>query len=473
MVFKSYALLAPEVLLIIAAAWALFADRLPGRDRGAAILAAVLVACAGLITGFTEKGTALFGQKLLFTTDSRFGGVALCALVLVWLIWTAAAGRGRTAEAIALACLSLAGTLLAIQATDLIVLLLTLELSSVPVYVMVGYRKERKTGLEGALKYFLLSMLTSLFLFYGASFAFGLIGSTSLLSLATLPNEPLTAVVLIFLFVGILAKMSAAPFHFWAPDAYEGAEPWSVAFAATVPKVAVSFVVARLIMVLAQSLALAPLLKWALLIAAVLSMLVGSLGALGQKDLRRMMAYSGIVNMGYVLLSLSALSSDGIYAALLFAVAYALPTMGILLIASSEGGRVSDLAGLSRRRPLAAASLTICALSLVGVPPLMGFFGKFFIFVAGVAGSLMPFVILMVVVSVISAFYYMRLVKAAFFDQPEGQREDQSKLEAKEIPERRKVSVGAEAAVFLCTLLTFAAGIGASLIITWLSNPPY
>jgi len=494
LLFKGYALLFPEALLIIAAAWALFADRLPGRDRGAAALAAGAALVAGVITGLTAADTALFGSKLIASinprdfSDSRFGGVALCVLALIWFIWTAAAGKGRTAEATALACLSLAGALLAIQAADLIVLLLALELSALPVYVLIGYRRGRAPGFEGALKYFLLSMLTSLFLFYGASFAFGLAGTTHYVGLQNLPREPLTAVVLIFMFVGIFAKMSAAPFHFWAPDAYAGAEPWSVAFAATLPKVAASFVLVRLMTVLQLQ---SELLKWTLLIAAVLSMLVGVLGALTQKDIRRMMAYSGVANIGFVLLALGVVGTpvagSGLYFALFFVVAYALPTMGILLIVASEGGSISALTGLSRRRPVAAGALVVCTLSLIGVPPLMGFFGKFFIFLAGVAGHLLPFVILMVVVSVISAFYYLRLVKAAFFDVPEetapaclsdGQYfswmlgiKGAGQIEADR--PARHTPLGAEFAVLLCALLTIAAGIGSSLIITWITKPPY
>ena len=512
--FKGYALLAPELLLIIAAGWALFADRLPGRDRAAAAIAAVLVLISGLIMGCTAKNTTLFAQKLIFTSDSRLGSVALCALVFIWLVWTAAAGRGRTAEAVALVCLSLTGALLAIQAADVIVMLVAIELSAMPIYILIGYRRKRIAGLEGALKYFLLAMLTSLFLFYGASFVFGLVGTTSYGALPNLPNEPLATVALIFLFVGILAKMSAAPFHFWAPDAYAGAEPWSVAFAATVPKIAAGFVLVRLMIFLSAAQTQTPLLKWTLLIAAVLSMVIGSLSALTQKDVRRMMAYSGIVNTGYVMLALglvgTAASSSGLVAAWLFLVAYALPTMGILLIVSSEGGRVADLIGLSRRRPLAAACLAICALSLVGIPPLVGFFGKFFIFIAGVAGSLLPFVILMVIVSVTSAFYYLRMLKAAFFDKPEDAQSEEPDLSeeryfgwlldadddeasasgsgsgedaegedgSRHVPvtgvePARKVSWGAEAAIVFCALLTLAAGPASGLIMAWLSNPRY
>ncbi len=482
--FKGYALLFPEALLILAAVWALFADRLPGRGRGSGVVAAGAVLFAGVITGLTAGDAVLFGGKLVASTDARFGGVALCVLALIWLIWTAAAGKGRTSEAVALVCLSLAGGLLAIQAADIIVLLLALELSAMPVYVLIGYRHKRSEGLEGALKYFLLSMLTSLFLFYGASFAFGLVGTTNYGGLQFLPNEPLAAVVLIFMFVGILAKMSAAPFHFWAPDAYEGAEPWAVAYAATLPKVVASFVLVRLVMVLSGQ---PVLLKWALLIAAVLSMLVGSLGALTQKDLRRMMAYSGIANMGFVLLALGVVGTQagslGLGFAQFFVVAYALPTMGILLIASSEGGRVSDLAGLSKRRPLAAGALVVCILSMVGVPPLMGFFGKFFIFFAGIGGSLLWCVILMVLVSVVAVFYYLRLIKTAFFDEPQ-QVETLSEGryfswllgagEAEERVEARSVPIAAELAVLLCALLVIAAGVGSGVIINWfILNPRY
>jgi len=488
-IFKGYALIVPELLLVIAALWALFSDRLPGKNRGAAAIAAFLVLCAGLITAFCEKGATLFGGKLILTSDARFGGVVLCLLALAWLIWTAAAGRGRTAEACALACLSLAGALLATQAGDLIVLLLSLELTSMPVYVLIGYRHSRAKGLEGALKYFLLSVLTSLFMFYGASFIFGLAQTTSYSGLQNLPSEPLAVIALLFFFVGIFAKMSVAPFHFWAPDAYEGAEPWVVAFAATVPKIAGGFVLVRLIAVLNAQLTI---LRWPILIASILCMLVGSISALTQKDIRRMMAYGGVTVMGYALLLLGITDVQvvgiGWYFALFFLATYGLPTMGILLISASEGGKISDLAGLSHRRPVAAAALVAFALSLIGIPPLMGFFGKLFIALAGIRGSLLSGVILMVVVSAISAFYYLRLVKAAFFDKPQeaelpaaaAQPEAEGELPAAAAAQpaadekpARKVSWVAELTILACAILTFAAGPAAGFIMTWMRNPPY
>ena len=495
-IFKGYALVIPELLLIVAALWALFSDRLPGRGRGASVVAAVLVLLGGVVLGCTAAGTSIFGGKLLLTIDARFGGVVLCLLVLVWLIWTAAAGSGRTAEAVALVCLSLAGALLATQAADLIVLLLSLELTSQPVYVLIGYRHNRPKGLEGALKYFLLSILTSLFMFYGASFVFGLAQTTSFSKLQNLPSEPLAVVALLFLLVGIFAKMSVAPFHFWAPDAYEGAQPWVVAFAATMPKIAGGFVLVRLMAALNAQIAI---LKWPILIASVLCMVLGSLGALTQKDIRRMMAYAGVTAMGYALLMLGIVNTQitvtGWYFTVFFLASYSLPTMGILLICASEGSKFSDLAGLSHRRPLVSGALVIFVLSLIGIPPLVGFFGKFFIALAGVAGGLLPFIVVMVIASVISAFYYLRLVKAAFFDVPK-QAElpvaadvdgaqlfsqllasdepgaPESECEIAEEPAKR-VPVGAEFALLLCAVLTFLAGPASGLIMTWMRNPPY
>ncbi|MCL2654904.1 MAG: NADH-quinone oxidoreductase subunit N [Coriobacteriia bacterium] len=522
-IFKGYALIIPELLLIVAALWALFSERLPGGNRGAAAIAAVLVLFSGAILGCTAMNTVLFGSKLVLTQDARFGGVVLCLLALIWLIWTAFAGSGRTGEATALVCFSLAGALLATQAGDLIILLLALELTSQPIYVLIGYRHKRAKGLEGALKYFLLSILTSLFLFYGASFVLGLAHSTSYGDLQNLPAEPLMVVALLFMLIGIFGKMSVAPFHFWAPDAYEGAEPWVVAFAATAPKIAGGFVLVRLMMVLYAQIAF---LRWPVLIAAVLCMLLGSLAALTQKDLRRMLAYAGVANMGYMLLMVGIANpvyvAVGWLYALFFLATYGLPTMGILLIAASEGGKVSDLAGLSHRRPLAAACLAVFALSLIGIPPLVGFFGKFFIALVGIAGSLLWGVILMVLVSAISAFYYLRLIKAAFFDKPESaeagaqadagaqveasaqaalpdgadaaseeqlfgrllQESDealaldaaeagQEAEEAAVAPPSVRVSRGAEFAIVLCALLVFLAGPAAGFISAWLSNPPY
>jgi len=312
------------------------------------------------------------------------------------------------------------GASFAVAATDLIVLFLVLELASMPGYVLIGYRRYRIAGLEAALKYFLLSVLSTLIMLYGLSFLVGLAQGTTFAALNNLPDTPLTFVAVGLVLLGLLAKISAAPFHWWAPDAYEGAEPWAIAFASVVPKVAATLVAIRLILVVAAS---TPMLHMLLMITAIVSLIVGAFAALQQKDIRRMMAYSGVVTGGYILIALTIISLGGpyaqtaFYAAVFYVAVYALASMGVLLIAAHEGGRVSDLSGLAERNPYLAWCLVILVLSMIGVPPLVGFFAKLNLFLVAIDVGLVEIVILAVVVAVVSAFYYLRLIRAAFFGE--------------------------------------------------------
>jgi len=408
--------------LIFAVFWALFAELLPGRDRGAAYVGAAMAFVAAALFAVADTNVLLFGDKVLFTADSRMVATVATALGGIWMLWTAGRGVGRIRESIALASLSVIGVTLMASAFDMVVAVLALELASMPTYILIGYRRHRRRGLEGSLKYFLLSVLTQLFMVYGLSIMYGMVGTTNFAALATLPESPLSTVAVLLMLIGVFGKLSVAAFHYWAPDAYEGAEPWIVAYASAVPKLGALILATRILLSLSPS----PVSTTSLLTAiAILSMILGAFAALNQTDLRRLLAYSGVVNAGYMLIPLSTLSSGGAlgsattaaYIAVFYAVIYAIPGMGILLVAASEGGKVADLRGLSQRRPAAAAALAIFSLSLVGVPPLAGFFGKFYLFTAGVSGDQLIAVVIAVVMSVVSAFYYLRIVKAAYFDK--------------------------------------------------------
>jgi NADH-quinone oxidoreductase subunit N len=417
-----YAAIAPVVLLLIGLFWGLFANFLPGKDRGAALIGFISALFAAVASALILPGTMLFGGRFFYTLDARFAATAICVLAALWCLWTFGSGVGRTREAISLAMAASIGAILAVSAHDLIVLILVLELTAIPGYVLIGYRRYRIRGLEAALKYFLLSALSTLIMIYGMSFLVGLSAGTSFTALSNLPSTPLTFVAVGLVMLGLFAKLSVAPFHWWAPDACEGSEPWAIAFAAVVPKVAVTLVIIRLVFTLAASLT-TPLLSLLIMVIAIVSLVVGAFAALTQRDIRRMMAYSGVVNGGYILIALSIVALGGphaqtaFYAAIFYIVAYALATMGILLIAAHEGGRVSDLNGLSERSPFMAWSLVILALSMIGVPPLLGFFAKFNLFLVAVDAGQIEIVVLAVVVAVMSAFYYLRLIRAAFFGE--------------------------------------------------------
>ena len=414
---SGYALLIPEFLVLTGAFWALFADLLPGRDRGAAWAGAAFAGAALLVAALqptTMSGP--FPEQLAFDGPARFARIAVLLLSAAWLLWTAGRGTGRLREAVSLAMFALLGAMLMAGARELVTLLLAIELATMPAYVLIGYRKDNVRGLEGALKYFLLSMMTSLVMLYGFSFLYGISGSTQFSELDLAGSGTLGLLAVLLALAGLFAKLSAAPFHYWAPDAYEGAEPWTVAFVSTVPKIAGAIATVRLLQAVAPGMAT---ISMVLAIVAGASMLLGNLGALTQTDVRRMMAYSGVAHSGYLLLGAVALTGAGYVATIFYAVAYAIPSLGVMLVVAEEGSAVSDFNGLSSRRPATAWAVVVMLLSLIGIPPLAGFFGKLFLFQSALSAGQTALVVLAVVMSVVSAGYYLRIVRAMFFAQAE------------------------------------------------------
>ncbi|MDZ4179433.1 MAG: NADH-quinone oxidoreductase subunit N [Coriobacteriia bacterium] len=415
---SGYLLLLPEALLLTGAIAALFGEMLPGRDRGTALIAAGLAVLAAAFAWPRGGAEVLFGGLLTADAASDVVRVAVLLLTALWLLWIA--GRGiegeRSREAVALALFSSVGGLLLTRSTDLITMFMALELSTMPAYVLMGYRRGDVRGLEGALKYFLLSMLTSLVMLYGLSFLYGISGTTLFSGIAeALPGSgSLGLVAVVLTLAGLFAKLSAAPFHFWAPDAYAGAPAASVAFVSTVPKIAGTLVLVRLVGVF-DGLDTLPLV---LAIVAAASMVLGNLAALGQSDMRRLMAYSGVAHTGYLLVGLAAAaalgSEYGYLATVFYAIAYSVPSLAIMLVVAEEGDALTDLVDLSSRRPRVAWSMLIWLLSLIGIPPLAGFFGKLYLFGAGIDAGFQWLVIVGVVVSVVSAGYYFRVVRAMF-----------------------------------------------------------
>lgn len=414
-----YLILLPFALLLLGVFWALFAEKLPGGDRGAAIFGGLLALASAALFLSSQLGSPLFGWRFFLSAEARFAATALCLLTGLWLLWMSGRVNMRMREAVALGLLSLMGGCVMVGAYDLVTLVLGIELATMPAYVLIGYNVKRAKGLEGAVKYFLLSVLSSLVMIYGISFLFGITGSLNFSALNISHAGLLGLVAVLLVYVGIFAKLSAAPFHYWAPDAYEGAESWIVSFVASVPKIAGIVVAVRLTAMIvgsSQSAQVSNNITFIIGLASAASMILGSFAALTQKDIRRIMAYSGVVNAGYMLMPLVAIGNMSVPTITLFATFYAIATMGVLLITDTEGGRVADLAGMSKRRPVASAGLAILALSLVGVPPMVGFFGKFYVFTATVANGQTWLVIIATICSVVSAFYYLRLVKGAYFD---------------------------------------------------------
>ena len=448
---SGYWLIAPELLVLVSVAWALFAERLPGGDRGAAWVGFALTVAAAVLAALSPVGVTLFGGLLVFDGIARFARAGVAVVGALWLLWTAGRGEGRIREAVALAGLSVVGSMLMTEATEIVTLVLAIELATMPAYVLIGYRRQRMHGLEGALKYFLLSMLTTLVMMYGLSFLYGMTGTTRFdgFDLTGAGTLGLLAVVLVY--VGLFAKLSAAPFHYWAPDAYEGAEPWSVAFVSTVPKLAGAVAIVRITAALGETAAGVGV---ALVAVAAASMVLGNLAALTQDDVRRMMAYSGVAHTGYLLLAVGALTPAGFAAAVFYALAYALPSLGVMLVAAEEGSGVDDFTGLAFRRPASAWSVVVMLVSLIGIPPLVGFFGKLYLFTAAAGAGLSGWVVLAVLMSVVSAGYYLRIVRSMFAADESSERA------------RSAGSVAAQAAVVGTAALVLALGLAAGPLLT-------
>ncbi|WP_415287566.1 NADH-quinone oxidoreductase subunit NuoN [Brevundimonas sp. S1H14] len=309
---------------------------------------------------------------------------------------------------------------------DLISLYIGIEMHSLALYVLAAYRRDDLKASEAGLKYFVLGALSSGLLLYGASLIYGFAGSMRFVDIAAFASAnpgPGLIFGLVFLICGLAFKVSAAPFHMWTPDVYEGAPTPVVALFSTAPKVAAMVLIIR---VLVEGFGLAHA-QWAqvVILISLISFAVGAFGGLMQKDIQRLLAYSSIINIGYALLGVAAGTHVGVQATLMFMTLYVVDQIGFfaILLSLSRNGRpirkIADLAGLKKDRPLTAVALTILSLSAVGIPPMSGFWGKFYVFgaaadagywMAGAAG---------LVASVVAAFYYLRIIKVIWFDTPE------------------------------------------------------
>jgi NADH-quinone oxidoreductase subunit N len=452
----AYAHLIPEGMIALAAVIVLFAELVPGLRRAPAGCGAAVAAVAAAVALWAGPAGPLFGGMLLVDETATFVRISVCALSAVFLLWVE--GRGfageRPREAVSLVLFAAVGGMLMASANDLVTLFISIELATMPAYVLMGYARTNERSLEGALKYYLLSLLTSLVMLYGLALFYGVTGTTAYDAIDLSGSGIVGVLAALFVTVGFLAKLSAAPFHYWAPDAYAGAPAPAVAFVSSVPKVAGLAALVRLIVPLVGQ---ATTLSYVLIAASVASMLLGNLAAYPQTDIRRLMAYSGIAHVGYVLLAVSAGTAIGASAAVFYSVAYAMPSMAIMLIAAEEGSRLEDLAGLSRRRPWIAWVAVGLLLSLVGIPPLVGFFGKLYLFGAALDAGLVSLVVVGVLMSAVSLGYYFRIVRAMF-----------ASSSAEHAAGRPALSVAGVGAIVLLFAGTLLIGIGSAPLLTML-----
>ncbi len=318
------------------------------------------------------------------------------------------------------------GMLMMVSANDLIALYIGIELQSLALYVVAAFRRDSLRSTEAGLKYFVLGALSSGILLYGASLVYGFAGTTSFPGLAAVlaADAPSNGVIvgMVFLAAGLAFKVSAVPFHMWTPDVYEGAPTPVTAFFSVAPKLAAMGLLVRVMVEPFGSL----LVQWQQIvwIVAVASMILGALAAINQTNIKRLMAYSSIGNVGYALVGLAAGTEGGVRSVLIYMAIYIVMNIGTFacILCMRRRNRmvenIGDLAGLSRTQPLMAAALGIFMFSLAGIPPLAGFFAKLYVFLAAIEAQLYALAVIGVVASVVGAYYYVRIVKVMYFDEP-------------------------------------------------------
>lgn len=321
--------------------------------------------------------------------------------------------------------LSTLGMMVMISANEMISLYLGLELQSLALYVVASIHRDNVKSSEAGLKYFVLGALSSGMLLYGMSLVYGFTGSTSFEAIAaSIRGQHGVGVTfgLVFILAGLAFKISAVPFHMWTPDVYEGAPTPVTAFFATAPKMAAVAILVRILVDAFPGVTR----EWQQVVTfmAIASMALGAFAALTQTNVKRLMAYSSIGNMGYALVGLASGSVQGVEGIAIFMAIYLAMTLGafacILTMKTAEGRveTIDDLAGLSRTNPFAAAMLMLILFSLIGIPPLAGFFGKFYVFAAAIKANLFALAVIGILTSVVSAYYYLRMVKVMYLDAP-------------------------------------------------------
>ena len=427
----------PEIWIALASMALLLVGAFLG-DRsmrliGLLSMAAIAVAIV-MILGLDVAGGAQTAFRGHFVVDSFavFAKVLtlIAALVAIWMSFSYAEREGMARfELPLLMLLATLGMMMMISANDLISLYVGLELQSLALYVTAAIRRDTVKSTEAGLKYFVLGALSSGMLLYGASMIYGFVGTVSFAGLAqglTAGTMPSLGIIigLVFLCAGLAFKISAVPFHMWTPDVYEGAPTPITAFFAAAPKVAAIALFTRVLVDAFGG--ITP--QWQQIIVAIsiASMALGAFAALVQKNIKRLMAYSSIGNIGYALVGLAAGSAQGVSGLLFYMAIYVPMTLGAfaVILAMRQKGQmveeISDLAGLAKSQPWLAHIFAAILFSMAGIPPLAGFFGKWMVFAAAVNSGMFLLAVIGVLTSVVSAYYYVRIVKVMYFDEPVG-----------------------------------------------------
>ncbi len=387
--------------------------------------AVVLLIAAAFALVMVPNGT-LFGGSFIVDDFARFLKILTyigSAFAIIMSLDYMAIEKQEKFEFSVLIVLSTVGMGMLISAGDLIALYLGLETMSLALYVVAASARDNVRSTEAGLKYFVLGALSSGMLLYGCSLIYGFTGNISFAGIAKASGEGGIGLVfgLVFLFAGFCFKVSAVPFHMWTPDVYEGAPTPVTAFFASAPKIAAMAIFARATISAFPAITV----QWQQIVVfvSIASMALGSFAAIGQTNIKRLMAYSSIGHMGFALVGLAAGTADGVQGVLVYLAIYltmTVGTFGVILAMRRDGGAVeeiADLSGLARSNPALAFFLGLLMFSLAGIPPLAGFFAKYYVFLGAIKAGLYTLAVIGVVTSVVGAYYYLRIVKTMYFDE--------------------------------------------------------
>jgi NADH-quinone oxidoreductase subunit N len=442
-----YVSILPELILAAFGVAIMLAEAVfkPGASRKplgwVAFVGAVLALFASWYQD-SSPGLTFFGMIHVdsFSTFFHVVVAAVLAVALLGSLGYVEREQLRAGEFYALMLFGAVGMDLMSSATELVLIFVALEISSISTYVLAGMRRNVATSAESALKYFLLGSFATAFFLYGISLMFGATGTTNIAKIGLIlragGSSPLVFAAVALMIVGLGFKVAAAPFHVWTPDVYEGAPAPVVAFMSTAPKAAAFAVLLRVLFA-----AWTPGWFWPIWILAALSMTLGNIGALRQSNIKRLLAYSSIAHAGYLLVAFAASNDAGRSAAIFYTAAYAAMNVGAFLVVSHLSGAgerfvaIDDYAGLSRRQPAVAATLAIFLLSLIGIPATGGFFAKFYVFSAAFQAHLVGLAVLGLINSGIAAYYYLRVIVVMYMREHPAEHEHGHEAERVTIPE--------------------------------------
>jgi NADH-quinone oxidoreductase subunit N len=458
--------LLPELILTLVGVFVMLAEPClkPGSSRKPLGWLAIAGTVGSLIASWyqIQFGTIhAFSGTIQVDAFSVLFHFVIASVVLVTLLGSLDFFEGNASHAgeyFALTLFGAVGMMLMTCSVELLMIFVGLEISSISTYIMCGFRKGQATGTESSIKYFLLGSFATAFFLYGVALAFGATGSTNIYAIAhgleTTATPALAFTALALIIIGLGFKVSAAPFHVWTPDVYQGAPAPVVGLMSTAPKAAAFAVLLRITFTGFPTYQH----RWAILlwVLAALSMTIGNLGALQQRDVKRMLAYSSIAHAGYLLVAFTAFPFDGIAAACFYTATYAAMNVGAFAVVTQIAGyderarTIDDFTGLGQKRPYLAALLGFFLLSLIGIPFTGGFFGKFYVFSAAIHGGNMWLAVIGLLNSGVACFYYLRLL-AAVYTRPGS--------ESTRLNQLRRISVPAAIGIALAAVATGALGI--------------